>query len=290
MLRTPQNRGNSIASAGEELRTAPALPSVSFVPVAVKASDIALAAVIAAQLPANERFPDPAALERLACGPVSPGTAAQLAVDFANKQHAWVAAHESVDGSVTGAIPGPVGEVLGGAWDATKSAEGLLAAGATDLTSDHPERIEHAVESSAEFLVEHPLSAAEHAVDWNDFSHGRVFKAIGEVGVEALLAKGAGKLAFGGSKAAAVASQSPAEAETLIRLGATIVKVPHVGDAAPILAQLTNKATIQAVAQTRGIAETAVSRALGAPDLPRLSETLVQPPAVVIRQAAPKAT
>jgi hypothetical protein len=289
-LHAAQAASGRVASAGEGLRTAPALPSVGLVPVNIRPGDIALAAVIAAQLPATERFPDSAALQRLACGPISPGAAAQLAVDFGNKQHGWVSAHESIDGSVTGAIPGPVGEALGGAWDATKNAAGLVAAGVTDVATGHPEKIWHAVEGYGEFVVDHPIAAAKQAADWNDLSHGRVFKAIGEVGVEVLLAKGAGKLAVGGSKTVAVAFKSPATAEKFISMGATIAKAPHIGDAAPALAQLADKAVVKAAPHANEFVANALAKTIDLPEVPKISQVQTRPGVVVAHVPEPRAT
>jgi hypothetical protein len=317
-LPAAQAAAGRVASAGDELRTAPSLPSVGFVPVNITQGDIALAAKITAHLPANERFPDSAALRRLAGGPLSPGTAAQVMTEFGNKQHAWVAAHESIDGSVTGAIPGPVGDLVSGVWVTVKGTAVLAATGVADIATGHRDKVAQAIDNYGEFVVEHPQAAVKQAVDWEDLTHGHPLKAVGEIGTGVLLAKGAadlggagkaadnatpedsravptpaaGRKIAGGSRRLATAVATAAKdndsiREQAITTMATAAGLPHVADLAPLISQIAKTEVRQSFPIVPVIA---VNSAFGPIEVPPLSELVHQSttPVVVVRQVTPK--
>jgi hypothetical protein len=226
-----------LQSMAADMRVAPALPGHGIVPIKVTRADVALAAAMTMSRSGRDGFPDPAELDRLACGSVNPGTALLFAADFRGRQRlAQLAAEDSLDGTVTGVMPGPVGRVAGGAWDVTKGDAKLIWSGATDIYHGHAGRVKASVAGYLAWTLRHPVAAGEQAIDWQDWSHGHFSRAAGEVGAELLVAKGTAELGGGAVRGGARTFRDvPGTRPGLLTAGghaASALGVPHGGDLA----------------------------------------------------------
>ncbi len=261
-----------ISAAAYAIRPAPAISGGAPIPISVTSNDVTMASAMmagAGSLPAAaQALSNPAEMEALGCGPVSPAVVLQFLKEYDEKEQvAQIAASDRpLDDSVSGVIPGFVGQFAQGAWDATKStAEFVTHPSAWKAT------VSAMLSTSPVYRMivdgENPITAqqkalgstealAKGAVDWQDLSHGNVAKAAGEVAVGAIGTKGLGDAAAGVSRTAAgLWRDSPfvGRPQLVDSAGKLIEQagVPHAGDVAQGLSPLSSFSPTQLGAGAR---------------------------------------